>query len=62
MSNTSLAKELDINTIAIVGFNGGKLAQICDYVVHYPINDMQICEDLQLSFGHLVMKALCDPE
>ena len=53
------AHEVGVTTICVVGFDGGKLAKMCDYVVHYPINDMQICEDLHLSFGHLVMKEVC---
>jgi D-sedoheptulose 7-phosphate isomerase len=55
-----VAKRLNIKTISLVGFDGGKLAKISDYTVHYPINDMQIAEDLHLSFGHLVMKEICD--
>ena len=54
------AKDLGLTTICVVGYDGGKLAQICDHVVHFQIDDMQICEDLHLSFGHIVMKALCD--
>lgn len=53
------AAEIGITTIAIVGFDGGKLKSICDYSVHFEVNDMQIVEDLHLSFGHIVMKALC---
>jgi D-sedoheptulose 7-phosphate isomerase len=56
----SVAREHGVETMCVVGYDGGKLAQMCDYVVHFPINDMQICEDLHLSFGHIVMKAICD--
>lgn len=54
------AKQMGVKTICVVGYDGGKLAKLCDYVVHYEAYDMQICEDLHLSFGHLVMKALCE--
>lgn len=54
------AKELGLITICVVGYDGGILARICDHVIHFEVNDMQICEDLHLSFGHVVMKALCD--
>lgn len=53
------AKELNINTISLVGYDGGMLKEMCDISVHYPVNDMQISEDLHLSFGHLVMKHIC---
>lgn len=54
-----VARDHGVETMCVVGFDGGKLAQLCDYVVHYPVNDMQLCEDLHLSFGHIVMKAIC---
>ena len=54
------AKELGIITICVVGYDGGALSDICDHVIHFEVNDMQICEDLHLSFGHVVMKALCE--
>lgn len=53
------AKKLALSTIGLSGFNGGKVNQLADISVHYPIDDMQIVEDLHLSFGHMVMKSLC---
>ena len=54
------AKKLGMSTISIVGFDGGKLKNLTDICVHYPVNDMQIAEDLHLSFGHIAMKRICD--
>ncbi|MDB2524205.1 SIS domain-containing protein [Amylibacter sp.] len=54
-----MASKLNVTSIAIVGFDGGKLRSICDHCVHYKVNDMQLAEDLHLSFGHIVMRALC---
>jgi D-sedoheptulose 7-phosphate isomerase len=54
------ANQLGLNTIAIVGFDGGSAVNIAKHKVHVPIGDMQIVEDLHLSFGHMVMKKLCD--
>ena len=54
------AKNLGMSTISIVGFDGGKLKDLTDICVHYPVHDMQISEDLHLSFGHIVMKHICD--
>lgn len=54
------AKELGVITICVVGYDGGRLAKICDCVVHFEAYDMQISEDMHLSFGHIVMKSLCE--
>ena len=54
------AHKLQMQTLALVGFSGGKAAQHAQHVAHVPIDDMQICEDLHLMFGHMVMKELCE--
>ena len=54
------AKEMKIKSIGICGFSGGHVKDLCDLSVHYPVKDMQIVEDLHLSFGHIVMKQLCN--
>lgn len=53
------ATELGLTTVAVVGFDGGMLKRLCDHYVHFEVDDMQLAEDLHLSFGHIVMKALC---
>ena len=52
------AAKQKVKTIAFVGYDGGKLKNVCDYCVHIPSFDMQICEDLHLSLGHVIMKAI----
>lgn len=47
-------------TLAIVGYDGGGLMGVAKHAFLVPSFDMQICEDLHLMFGHLVMKALCN--
>ena len=47
-------------TLAICGYDGGKVKQIAQHVLHVPSFDMQICEDLHFVFGHMVMKSLCE--
>jgi D-sedoheptulose 7-phosphate isomerase len=47
-----------ISTCAILGFNGGKCLNLVDIPIHFPINDMQIAEDLQLMVGHMLMQWL----
>ena len=53
------ANRLGVETLAVVGFSGGKAAEKANSKVHVPVDDMQISEDLHLVFGHMVMKALC---
>jgi D-sedoheptulose 7-phosphate isomerase len=47
-------------TLAVTGYDGGKLMDICDHTVLVPSFDMQLCEDVHLMFGHMVMKTLCN--
>jgi len=46
-------------TLAVVGYDGGRLKQVARHSVWVPSFDMQLCEDVHLMFGHIVMKALC---
>lgn len=48
-----------VDTLAIVGYDGGKLIHMAKYAFHVPCFDMQLCEDVHLMFGHLVMKTVC---
>lgn len=54
------ANEIGMTTLCVVGYDGGQIAEMCEHVVHFPSFDMQLCEDLHLCFGHIVMKALCE--
>jgi D-sedoheptulose 7-phosphate isomerase len=47
-------------TIALTGYDGGKLHSIAKYNVHVPINDMQITEDLHMVLDHCMMKIFCN--
>lgn len=53
------AKEIGIETFAILGYSGGKCLKLTDVAIHFPVNDMQISEDLQLVVGHMIMQWLC---
>ncbi len=48
------------NTLAILGYDGGKSKEIAHHNVLIPSYDMQICEDFHLVFGHMVMKHICE--
>lgn len=46
-------------TLAIVGYDGGRLKPLAHHAVWVPSFDMQICEDFHMIFGHMAMKSLC---
>ena len=46
-------------TLAVVGYDGGRLKHIAKHSVWVPSFDMQLCEDVHLMFGHMVVKTLC---
>lgn len=48
-----------IDTLAVIGYDGGKVKALAKHHVHVPSFDMQLCEDVHLMFGHMVMKTLC---
>ncbi len=58
----SVANKMNINTLSICGYDGGKLKKISNNYVWIRSYDMQICEDAQTVFGHMVMKDLCNSE
>lgn len=45
-------------TVAIVGYDGGKMKQMADYCIHVDINNMQITEDIHMVLDHLMMWVL----
>lgn len=52
------AKSVGAKTIALVGYDGGRMKQIADYYIHVNINDMQISEDVHMIMDHLMMYVL----
>ncbi len=52
------AKEKLISSCAILGYSGGQAKNLADIVLHFPVDDMQIAEDLQLVVGHMLMQYL----
>lgn len=45
--------------LGVLGYDGGKIKPMCDHTVWVKSFDMQLCEDVHLMFGHMVMKTLC---
>jgi D-sedoheptulose 7-phosphate isomerase len=56
------ANSVGADTLAIVGYDGGKSKLLSKHSVWIKSFDMQLCEDLHLMFGHMVMKELCDTD
>jgi len=56
---TKVANNMKVNTLAICGYDGGKLKKVSKNYVWIRSCDMQLCEDAQTVFGHMVMKFLC---
>ena len=52
------AAKMNIQTFAIVGYDGGICRKIADDYIHIQADDMQIAEDFQLVVGHMCMKWL----
>ena len=47
-----------MNTFAVVGYSGGACRRAASHCLHFPVDDMQVAEDLQLIVGHMCMKWL----
>lgn len=54
------AKSIGCKVVGITGYSGGKLYQMADYHMHVPIEDMQITEDIHMSFDHMIYRVLTD--
>lgn len=52
------AKAMGVKSYAILGFSGGKCKALADVAIHFPVQDMQIAEDLQVIVGHMLMQWL----
>lgn len=54
----SYANAKDAETIAICGYNGGKIKELAKHNIHVKIDNMQIVEDVHLVLDHLMMYIL----
>lgn len=50
------AKGCGAKVLGITGYSGGKLKEMADYRMHVDEMDMQIAEDLHMTFDHMMMK------
>lgn len=54
--------EVGAETIALVGYDGGKLKEIAKHHIHVSVNNMQIVEDIHLTLDHMmtfVLSGMC---
>ena len=52
------ANAMGVKSCAILGYTGGKCKSLANFSIHFPVDDMQIAEDMQLVVGHMLMKWL----
>lgn len=52
------ARAMGVTSCAILGFSGGESKALADIAIHFPVDDMQISEDMQLIVGHMLMQWL----
>lgn len=52
------ARSLGVRSYAILGYSGGAALHSADVPIHFPVDDMQIAEDVQLVVGHMAMQYL----
>ncbi len=52
------ARRIGVRSYAVLGFSGGKAKALADVPIHVIVEDMQISEDTQLIFGHMLVQWL----
>jgi D-sedoheptulose 7-phosphate isomerase len=52
------ARKMGMTSYAVLGFDGGKAKALCDVLIHFETDDMQIAEDAQLILGHMIVQHL----
>jgi len=52
------ARSLEAITVAFCGFNGGKVKDLADILIHAPIHDMEVTEDVHIVVFHALKQAL----
>jgi D-sedoheptulose 7-phosphate isomerase len=54
-----MGNSLGMTTFAVLGFSGGQCKELAQHALHFPVDDMQVAEDIQLIIGHICMQWLC---
>jgi D-sedoheptulose 7-phosphate isomerase len=45
-------------TVAMCGFQGGRIKELADLVIHVPVHDMEITEDIHIIIFHAIKQVL----
>ncbi len=48
------AASAGVETVGLVGYDGGQLKKLVDHCIHVPVDDMQKVEDLHLVVNHVM--------
>ncbi|MBN2482449.1 MAG: SIS domain-containing protein [Bacteroidales bacterium] len=52
------ARDAGARTVAFCGFEGGKVRMIAEHLIHIPVNDMEITEDIHIIIFHAIKQSL----
>jgi D-sedoheptulose 7-phosphate isomerase len=52
------ARDLQLVSFAVLGFDGGEAKKLADHVIHFPVDDMQLAEDLQMIVSNMIVQYL----
>lgn len=52
------ARSKGASTIALTGYKGGKLKQVAEFMLHVPIDDMEITEDMHTIIFHAIKQEI----
>lgn len=52
------AKDKGVKTLALSGFNGGKISKLADISVHADVMDMEVCEDVHMIIFNIIKKEM----
>jgi D-sedoheptulose 7-phosphate isomerase len=53
-----LALDEGVKTIAMTGFNGGKISEMADISVQVPVQDMEVTEDIHMVIFNIIKKEM----
>lgn len=54
------AKSCGCKIIGLTGYKGGRLDILADYHMHVNVDDMQLTEDVHMTFDHMMMRLFCN--
>ena len=52
------ARSQGANTVAFCGYKGGKIKDIADLVIHAPVTDMEVTEDIHIIIFHAIKQVM----